>query len=378
MKVRLLIISETLIDGVGKHIIDLLTNLDQEKFDIHVFHSSNRIDEKFKEAKQRLNKQIHFYQIEELHREIGFYDAKAFVKIYKLMKNIKPNIVHCHSSKAGVLGRLSAKLQGINQCYYTPHAYAIQNNQLGHVKKTLYTWVERFLGNQCTSKTINISVGENKFALQHKLTTKDKSTIIYNCIQKTGDLTEWDIREELGVPIGALMVGCVARIYEQKNPYEFIEIAKRVLATQPDTYFMWIGNGEYKDEVEAYVKKEKLTNSIHFIGYRKNVDDYLEALDVYLSTSLYEGMPYTVIEALRSGCPCVVSNVVGNNELVEEDKCGYLYPLGNVEHASLKIIDLLSNEDKRVRFSAAAVKSFNENYTLDKMILSHEHLYLKS
>jgi glycosyltransferase involved in cell wall biosynthesis len=141
---------------------------------------------------------------------------------------------------------------------------------------------------------------------------------------------------------------------------------------------MWIGNGEYKDEVEAYVKKEKLTNNIHFIGYRKNVDDYLEALDVYLSTSLYEGMPYTVIEALRSGCPCVVSDVVGNNELVEEDKCGYLYPLGNVEHASLKIIDLLSDEDKRARFSAAAVKSFNENYTLDKMILSHEHLYLKS
>lgn len=377
MKIKVLLISETMIDGVGKHLIDLIKGLDREQFDVTVIHSKDRSNLVFKEVIEAYRSITHFYEVASLTREIGFKDLKGFVTILKIIRQIKPDVIHCHSSKAGVLGRVAGKLAGIKRIYYTPHAYAVQNGDLSKLKKWFYLKVEKILGKWFTTNTIHVSKGEADFAHKMALVAKNKSQVIYNGIELEPSyrISKEVLARKMGFLETDFVIGYVARLYHQKNPQAFIKIAEAAVKLSDRVKFVLVGEGEFRNEIEDMINQADLKDRVVLVGYQMFVDDYYRLFDLYLSTAFYEGLPYTIIEAMREGLPCVVSDVIGNNELVVHGVNGYLFPVDDVQICVDLILEIMSDEALQRLMGEESLRFFESFFTVDQMIEGHERLY---
>ncbi|UOK57873.1 glycosyltransferase [Bacillus sp. OVS6] len=180
---KVVFICESLGGGVRRHLVDLLSHLNLKEYEVHVIHGSERVDDVFQSAKRDLTKKgVQFYEVREMEREISIRnDLAATRAIIKMLTKIKPQIVHCHSSKAGAIGRIAARICRIEKIYYTPHAYVLQNPNLSRKKKLIYKGIEILLAFLST-KNVHVSRGEESFAIKNKIVPLDKSVVIYNGI----------------------------------------------------------------------------------------------------------------------------------------------------------------------------------------------------
>lgn len=380
MKHKLVLIAETVMDGVGKHVVDLIDYLDKSFFEIYVIHGIHRTDYRFSEIKLKWAGKVTFIPVDTLYREIDpANDLKAFREIRGHLKAIGPDIVHCHSSKAGVLGRIAAKSLGIQRVFYTPHAYAMQGQSHWTSKRRFYWLIEKTLAHFATRHTFNVSEGEKQFAVDLGVEKPDHFVVAYNAL--SGDVTHTNpeaLKKELGIPEEAFVVGCVARLFYQKNPEDFFKIAKLLLEQDPNYRFIWVGTGEMMDAMKAWCREAGIYSAVYFVGHRKNVDAYLNLFDVFLSTSHYEGLPYTLVEAMRASCPIVASDVVGNNEVVISGVNGFLYAAGKVQSGVNAINRLKMDEGLKRQMSESGYNRFQEFFTIDQMISKIEKFYKDS
>ncbi|MGG3640559.1 glycosyltransferase family 4 protein [Bacillus gobiensis] len=365
-KIKLVYICECLGGGVRKHLVDLLDYLNKEKYEIHVIHGVSRMDSVFIKVKERLN-DIKFYPISELEREINIKkDYISVKKILKILKEIRPDVVHCHSSKAGVLGRLASKYLRINKIHYTPHGYIIQSPKISKKKKKLFCFIEKVLG-KFTTKVIHVSKGEEEVAFKHNILDKDKSVVIYNGMR---------------VPYSELIkhktdfnIVTIARMDDQKNPWDAIKIIEELIPEFPYLKYTFIGDGKYYNEIVEYVTNNRLEQNINLPGFMPNPYKVLKKADLFLLTSLYEGLPYALIEAMAYKVPLLASDVTGNNELIINDYNGFLYKLDNIEEAKIKVKLLINDKDKLINMSMHSNEFFLKNFTFDKMIQTYDKLY---
>ncbi|MED4288149.1 glycosyltransferase family 4 protein [Priestia megaterium] len=366
-KIKIAYICEALGGGVRKHLVDLLSYVDKSKYEVHVIHGVNRMDSVFINAKERLD-DVKFYPINEMEREISLKrDFVSIKKTIKILNTIKPDIVHCHSSKAGVLGRIAAKYLGIKNVYYTPHGYIIQNPKISNKKRQVFGFIERVLARKFTTKVIHVSKGEEAEAIRNNILNKEKSVVIYNGM-KVPDQKIKEINEDLNIIT-------IARMDDQKNPWDAIKIIEDLIKEYPKIKYTYVGDGKYYEEIAEYVKNNGLENNIKLPGFLGTPYDVLKNADLFLLTSLYEGLPYALIEAMAFKVPVLASNVTGNNELVINDYNGFLYNLDNIEEGKSKLELLVSDEDKLMNMSKNANQYFLDNFTIEKMIQTYDKLY---
>lgn len=372
-KKKVVLVVEAMLGGVRQHVVDIALGLDKEKYEVYLIYSDLRADDKFYTDKEELEKKVCMILCNEMGREISIKkDWKAYKFVVNQIKKIKPDIVHCHSSKGGVIGRLAAKRCGVAQIYYTPHAYVFQSPNIGDKKRFVYILAERFLSKAATTTTINVSKGEMQKALDYNIDKRDKFTLIYNGIAKikTPDITK--IRLEEGFSKSTKLVGVTARCAEQKDPMTFLKIAKAVTQKRKDVEFIYIGDGNMETKMKKWIKSEKLDSKIHMLGFRNNASEIVGILDIYLSTALFEGLPYSIIEAMRAGVPLIVTNVDGNNELVVQRQNGLLFEPGSVESAFNLIIRQL---EENVIKHEDVTKTFEEKFSISTMLNKLTSIY---
>lgn len=381
MKKTIMLIAETCQDGVGRHVSDLVMNLDKKKYNIIVVHGTGRVDQNFRTMQNRMSENVKFLAVPSMVRNIHpIQDMKAFLHVNKLICHYRPTIVHCHSSKAGVIGRLIGSSKSyVKKIIYTPHAYAIQNMQLSSVKHSVYLLIERWLGHKKKVLTINVSNGERQFALDHKL-CKENSAVIYNAVEDMPDISVdgiTGIRGELKVPENHKLVICAARLYHQKNPQLFCDIAERAAKQHSDVHFIWVGEGEMLEAMRSRVSKmEGLSDRIQFVGYRQDVHPLMCASDIFLSTSRYEGLPYTLIEACRASLPMIAADIVGNSEVVTDGINGHLFNLDEGADAAKELLDeLLEDEVLRDKMAQEARNVYEEHFQIQAMVELTEAIY---
>lgn len=380
MKVKIALISEALGGGVRRHIIDLMKSLDKDKFDIYFLYNSHRADDvMLEEFPNLINLGIHLIEIKSLSNKIGLNDIVAFKNIYSVLKKINPDIVHCHSSKAGAVGRIAARLIGVKFVYYTPHAYVFQNIYLSKIKKEIYIFIEKILSRYFTTKTINVSLGEKNYALNHNIDKCDKFIVIYNGIKENNSIGNIFIKNKLErefkIDTQIMTIGVVSRVDEQKDPVTFINIAKETLNKYSDVKFIYVGDGDLYKTMKEQVLQEGLEEKIIFTGFRKDTEDILGIFDIVLTTSLYEGMPYVLIESLASSLPIVATNVVGNNEIVVNNKNGLLFEVGNQMQGFNCLEKLIENKDMIEIMKLKSLEIYEDKFTLDVMMNKYEKLY---
>lgn len=363
-KTKIVFIAEAMLGGIRQHVCDIVENLDIKQYDIYLIYSDSRADDKFYEEKVELEKRAKLILCNDMQRSLGKKDLTAYKKLVKLFDEMKPDIVHCHSSKSGIVGRMAAKKCRVPFIVYTPNAYAFHEPNISSMKKQIYILAERFLSRYATDITINVSKGEMALAQKYHLDKESKFVLIYNGIPQIELPDKRMLREALGFHQKTYYVGVTARCARQKDPFTFLKIAEKVINARQNVEFVYIGDGELYDEMCRWIRERGLEDKIHMLGFRSDAAKIVGALDLYLSTALYEGLPYSMIEAMRAGVPIIATDVVGNHELVIDGENGMLFGMGDVSAGT----ELVTGQmDKKIIKGENVIRTYTEKFSLDKM-----------
>ncbi len=307
-KIKVLHISETFIGGVYTYIRQFCECSDkqQSSFETYVIFSDKREETNINALNKDFSSSIKLIPIK-MSREISFFqDVVSLFKIIREMNKIKPDIIHLHSSKAGILGRIAKVFLFKKKfVYYSPHGFSFLRTDVSDTKKKFYWLVEKWFQKIFPAKTV--ACGDTEFEIAQ---TMSPSILVRNGI---------DIESIKHLPSyenDLLTIGIVGRITFARNPELFNQIAIRFHQFN----FIWIGDGEMKHVLTA--PNIKITG---WLSDRKKLIEEVNKLDVYMQTSLWEGLPMSVIEAMSLKKPVIATNVIGNKDLVKHGQTGFLF-----------------------------------------------------
>lgn len=316
---------------------------------------------------------VRVYEINELERNISLKnDIISFFKIYKLIRNNKFDVVHCHSWKAGVIGRLAAFLAGTEKIYFTVHGWSKLNSN-SKIVKLIYLFIEKVLG-YITGRIICVCDRDKQLGISLNIASSDKILTIYNGIEKSIYNGNADIKLELGVPSNSIVIGTVARLAEPKMLIETVDVMKELFCKIENLYFIWIGGGPQFNHIKQYIDRSNISDRFLLTGQKEEVHKFLKIFDIYILLSGYEGLPISILEAMNIGLPVIASNVGGICEQVYEDINGYLIE-NDLEGFHDKVLSLIENKEKRTLFGNNSREIFESMYTIDKMMEGYKNLY---
>lgn len=380
-KIKIMYIVEPTSAGVGKHITDILENIDTEKFEVYFVYSSIRSDSKFKKKMQILSQRnIIFYKVD-MGREISLInDFIAFRKIVKYIKIIKPEIIHSHSSKAGFLGRIAGAFCRTKVNIYSPHAFPF-NDYINKYKKLLYTILEKIAG-IFTTTIVATSETEYKQAIDNNIVKKNRLSLICNGINVNdykGEINKHKLLESLGVleycNKDTKIIGYISRLADQKDPKTLIKALSKL---KNENYIAIIcGDGELADEVKLEIENLHIENRVFMLGYMNNFIDIIKVIDVFVLPSLWEGLPYILLETMICKKIVVASNIVGNRDIVENEVNGFLFEPKDYSQLSRILDYILGNYQEIDEIRLNAYKYVFENHNIVNMVKKLEDLYVE-
>lgn len=305
--------------------------------------------------------QIETHIVPDLVREISpIHDFKANIAIQKLLRQIRPDIVHCHSSKAGIIGRWAAKRCHI-PAVFTAHGWAFTEG-VPENKRKIYRLIEKMAGKWCR-KIICVSDYDKELAIREIPELRDKLITVHNCIPDTEHRKIWNDYDEAN----PLQIITVARFSPQKKIKETLQILSESLKRKMEIHITFIGDGPQFDEFVNYAKEIHVENDVTFLGARTDVEKLLPQFDLFLLLSNWEGFPISIIEAMRAGLPVMASDVGGVKEAVIHGENGWLIPRD--DSTAIEILEnILKNKNCLVQSAQNARRSYEQRFTIDHMV----------
>lgn len=354
-----------LMSGVQKVSLDELAQLDPQQYErIAVC----KCDGEFTEALRRIGVRVHL--VDELERAISpKRDVQAYLALKRFFRAERPDIVHTHSSKTGILGRLAAHAAGVPMIVHTVHGYAFPGESRAAIK-AIFKFLEQRAG-RVTSRMIVLNETDGAIARDLLGVPQARISLLPNGVDvQTYAPAQPEERQNLrqrhfGVSSpDHVVVGMVGRLWLQKNPQCFVRAALRVTAARPGVSFFMIGDGEFRAELDAAIQASPHADRIRILGWRSDVPDLLKALDVMVLPSRWEGLPLAILEAMSSAVPVVASDIPGNHHLVDDGRDGFLFPLDDDAALADALIRLIDDPAQRATFSANARAKVLAQYTL--------------
>lgn len=316
--------------------------------------------------------------IPELVRNISLInDLKSIFKIYRVLRRKKFDIVHTHTSKAGLLGRLAAKLARIPVIIHTPHGHVFFG-YFGLIKSKLFIFLEK-LASRISDKIIALTNREKEDYISYRVTDEENSVVIYSGIDlnKFKDLPveeKQNLKKELGIPENSLIVGTLGRLVPVKGPEFLVEAAKHIISKYSSTFFMFTGDGYLRPDLEKKALDFGLKENIIFMGWRDDAAKILSLYDIFVLPSLNEGMGRVLVEAMALGKPIVASRIGGIPDLVSHGKNGFLVPPKDPEELVRHIQTLIEDKEKREKMGLEG-KKIATNFSAENMVKKIEKLY---
>ena len=292
------------------------------------------------------------------------FSVKKLLGLNKFIKDNDIGMIHSHGKGAGIYSRILKILNPRLKIVHTLHGVHI--GEYGFLKKSAYIFLEQFL-TLFTDRFINVSNSENSVCLKLKLFEKSKSEVVYNGIKALLKDDNAKIKFDLS---GKRVVTTISRFDYAKNMSLAYEIAKN-FKDNSSIVFLWLGDGDDRAKFESMAQKDGA--NIIFTGFTDKISAYLSATDIYLSTSRWEGLPYALIEAQSLGIPVVATNVVGNNEVVENGKNGFLF---EDAQQACRDIEILSNDEKIYgKMRGEALLNFKDKFDIGVAVCKVEKIY---
>ena len=370
-------ITRLIVGGAQETVIETCACINKDRFETQIVAGpqTGPEGELISEVKRR---QIPLTVIPELVREINpVKDFIAACKLVKLFKREQPHIVHTHSSKTGIIGRWAARLAGVPVIVHTVHGWGHHPYQQPLIQK-IYIFAEQktipFTDKLIAVSTLNVDKG-----LKDHIGTREKYIVIHSCINlddfsrpKTDPAA---MRKALGIDAASPVVGTVSRLSHQKNPLDFVRMAAQVKKEIPTARFLFVGAGPLRAEAEALIRELHLEQDIILAGLRMDVPDLLHTMDIFTLTSLWEGLPRVIPQAMIAGLPVVANNVDGNAEIIRDGVNGFLTPPGDISLMTERIIRLLKDQPLKQAMVAQGRETAAQEFSLHDMVKKIETLY---
>ncbi len=312
----------------------------------------------------------------DLGREISpWSDFKTLIALIRLICREQPDIVHTHTAKAGLVGRLAAWLCRVPVIIHTFHGHAFEGYFNPIVTRT-FVWLERLCG-LFTTAILTVSSQLQEDLIQYKIAPRAKIRVMPLGL----DLAPLaavrrgpgEFRRELGVESGTPLIGIVGRLVPIKNHDLFLSAAAQVAQALPNAYFVVVGDGERRAELELAASTLGLARQIAFTGWRRDLPALYADLDLVVLTSRNEGTPVSLIEAMAAGVPVVATSVGGVPDLLAHGEFGALVPSEDSEALSAAIVTALTQPDpQRANRARQWILS---TYGVERLIADIKHLY---
>ncbi len=305
-----------------------------------------------------IKRNINVYCIKNIVREISpINDIRAIFAIRKIIKKIKPDIVHCHSSKAGIVGRIAAKLCGI-PALFTAHGWAFTEG-VAERKRKIYKIIERIVAN-FSDKIICVSEYDKQLALKTMPEQAQKLILVHNGIRDIKNIN----RKEEKLPVRFVMV---ARFMEPKDQESLLKALFHISQDNIEFLMTFVGDGEKLKLAKQMARELKLDKYVRFLGTRNDVKQILYENDIFLLISRWEGFPISVLEALRAGMPVVASNVGGIPEIVVNNYNGFLVERDDLNSLVDSLKKLVQNRKLITKMGHNGRERFQSEFTSKKM-----------
>lgn len=328
----------------------------------------------------RAEKNTALILVPEMGRSINpFSDLLALWKLYRIIRRGRYHIVHTHSSKAGVLGRIAAKLAGTPIIVHTLHSLVFHEYQPWIVNRT---W--RLVKKICAPMTdhfLSVSSIIIDKAVAAGIDRREKFTTVYSGMELDwfleSNASGADVRRELGIPEGAPVVGKIARLFPLKGHDQLMDAAPEIVRRQPDVRFLLVGDGILYDHLRERATKAGILENFVFAGLmkRERIPEMLAAMDVIVHTSLREGLARVLPQALAMGKPCVSFDIDGAPEVVIDGETGYLVRPYDYVTLADRISSLLADPGLRARMGANGRRHVDPAWRAETMVAETARVY---
>jgi sugar transferase (PEP-CTERM/EpsH1 system associated) len=350
------------IGGLEIMVVNLLERLDRSRYrpSICCYDSLGSLSQGLPE------KGIGVHLLKRRHGIDYFYPFK----LAKYLRKSKIKILHLHNPTALFYGTLAGKIAGTTCIIYTEHGRDFSSSSKVKIANSLLC--------RMVDKIVVVAECGKRYLVEHEGVDEKKIIKIYNGIdsKKFGTIQEVTlIRRELGITDNQSVIGIVARLDPIKNHACLIRAMKIIVTSLPGSLLILIGDGSLRTELENLTADLGLQDLIKFLGARSDIPELLSILDVFVLSSVNEGLSLTLIEACAAGKPIVATNVGGNAEIVEHEGNGLLVPSDQPEALAKAVLEILTDKTKARLMGEFGRKKFEKEFTLDIMVKRYEALY---
>ncbi|MCM8795289.1 MAG: glycosyltransferase family 4 protein [Candidatus Omnitrophica bacterium] len=367
MKRILFVITESwYIGGAQRSVACLIEGLDKSEFELELACGKGG------PLIERLKDKIKIRIVPSLVRNFHpLKDIVAFVSLLLIIRRKKFEIVHTHSTKAGILGRLAAHLCGVPLIIHTFHGFGFEV-ETSLIKRFVFYCVEKFFSR---ITDIYIVVGRGLCKYLGKFCA-EKLKIIYHGI----DFKALDARknkEDLGIDSEKFCIGFVGRIERQKGIPYLLEAIRILKSYRKDFIVLVVGSGRLLEKMKKLAKRKGIEDMVLFLGHRDDTIELMRCMDIFVLPSLSEGVPYVILEAMFLKKAIVATDVGGISEFIQNEKTGILVKPKDHLGIYQGIRRLMEDKSLSLRLGEEANKAVYPKMAIEKMIEEYQNLYLK-
>lgn len=297
---------------------------------------------------------------------------KIISQVRKAITISKPDIVYCHSSFAGVFGRIAA-IGTHCKVVYNPHGWAFNMRNTSSMKLRVFRTLEQLLAH-FTDKIVCISETEFESAIDNHISSEDKLELILNGIDIEAVRSSMGVsRSELGIAENAFVVGMIGRLSAQKAPDVFIRAAEIVHKEIPNSAFIIVGDGEQREEIETFAQQ----HGLHLVvtGWTDKPYSYLKAFDVAMLLSRWEGFGLAIVEYMAAEKNVVATRADAIPSLIKDGEDGFLVDIDNPEQAADKVLWLCNHPNKAEEMRQKALRKAKSTYDINRVVKQHINMF---
>ncbi|KAA0944217.1 glycosyltransferase family 4 protein [Sporosarcina sp. ANT_H38] len=352
MKIVQLITQMDTVGGAQVHVRDIAHGQEKIGHTIYLVAGGNESNHDIF-GKDKSNLIYSNYLIRSLHL---IWDLKAVFEIRKIIKEIGPDLIATHSSKAGVIGRIAGWTLNI-PTIFTAHGWSFTEG-VQNKKKWFYILIEKAIG-LISDGVITVSKYDEQLALRYKVLPKRKIITIHNGVH------DIQVNKKVEYVDRVPKIIMVARFAPPKKQLQLLDALNRIRNIPWEMYFA--GEGVQLEEAKNFVEHADLMNRVHFLGNREDINDLLNKSHIFVLLSEWEGLPLSILEAMRSSLPIIASDVGGVKEAVLQSINGYVIPRNDSSDLIDKLTILLTSPELRLEMGNKSRLSYENNFTYDKM-----------
>ena len=349
---------------------------------VHGLSSESRMTEQEKESvvrgiREAVEKGVKIVAIPSLVRRISpVQDLKTLFYLWKLLIRERPSMVHTHTSKGGILGRFAAKLAGVPMVIHTPHGHVFYGH-FGPLVSKFFLLTERLMA-RITDQMVALTQTEKNDYVALSVFSPEKVATIHSGVDVDRYMNvQVNIAEKkrgLGLNSKGLVVGTVGWLLPIKGPRHLLKAMSNVWESHPETTLIFVGKGDLEMGLKVEARRMGVSEKVIFLGWRDDIPEIMQTIDIFVLPSLNEGMGRVLVEAMAAGKPVVASRVGGILDLVKEGQNGCLFESGDEKELSLAIKKLL--EDKKMRDEMGKRgREMAQGFSVEKMTEKIDVLY---